>query len=540
MKAIAVLQARTNSTRLPGKILLPVCGIPIVVLAAKRAANRERRVIVATSIEPSDDVLVSVLKQHGIEVFRGSLDNTLSRFVGAISDCDDGMPVIRLTADNVLPDGEFLDAIEADFRARGLKYLSCNNTSGLPYGVSAEITRAGTLRDAAKNTNDPYDLEHVMPWVIRNYGMASYLPEQDVAMRNYRCTIDYLDDYLHVARIFSGVQDPVSEPMPQLLKKMQSFDNRPRTNFDMSKFVLGTAQMGLHYGITNTMGQPSVDAAREIIRTAIENGVTQLDTARAYGESETAVGSALQNGWKSRCKVITKLDPLEVCSRDTPTNVVQRFVDASIFQSCRELKVQHLDTVLLHRAVHRTSWDGAAWHQLQKLQQDGVIKNIGLSIQNPDELIAALVDDSVNHVQMPYNIYDWRWNEAIIELKREKRSRNLIVHARSPFLQGLLLSKDDNHWRRAGADNASEMIVWLEQQVKLWGRRDLADLCLAYVNTQDWIDGIVMGVETIDQLFANFAAFSSPPLSQEEVKEIEQSRPKIRESLLDPAQWQPA
>ena len=69
-------------------------------------------------------------------------------------------------------------------------------------------------------------------------------------------------------------------------------------------------------------------------------------------------------------------------------------------------------------------------------------------------------------------------------------------------------------------------------------RRDLADLCLAYVNAQDWIDGIVMGVETIDQLFANFTAFSSPPLSQQQVEEMEQSRPKMSEKLLDPSQWQ--
>lgn len=538
MKAIALLQARTNSSRLPGKILLPVCGIPIVVLAAKRAANKQRPVIVATSTEPSDDLLVSVLKQHEIEVFRGSLENTLGRFIGAIGDCDDETPVIRLTADNLLPDGEFLDAIEADFIARDLQYLSCNSKSGLPYGVSAEIIRAGALRAAASSTDAPYDLEHVTPWVVRKYGMETYRPEQDVSMRNYRCTVDTLDDYLHVAKIFSDTQDPVSEPMSQLLEVMRGMDERPRTNIDMSKFVLGTAQMGLDYGINNATGQPSISAARHILRTAITNGVAQLDTARAYGTSETVVGNALDNGWKSRCKVITKIDPLESCSADTPPNIVKRFVDASVFQSCRELKVQRLDTVLLHRAAHRTNWDGAAWHQLQKLQREGVIESLGVSLQNPVELIDALTDNSVDHIQMPYNLCDWRWKDAIAELKGVKRSRGLTVHTRSAFLQGLLLSRDNNHWKRAGADNGSEMIAWLDQQVKLLERHDLADLCLAYVNAQDWIDGIVMGVETIDQLFANFTAFSSPQLSQQQVEEMEQSRPKMSEKLLDPSQWQ--
>ena len=73
-----VLQARTSSTRLPGKVLLPVCGMPIVVLAAKRAARDGLDVVVATSNDPSDDNLAATIQQHGLKCLRGALDDVLS------------------------------------------------------------------------------------------------------------------------------------------------------------------------------------------------------------------------------------------------------------------------------------------------------------------------------------------------------------------------------------------------------------------------------------------------------------------------------
>jgi spore coat polysaccharide biosynthesis protein SpsF (cytidylyltransferase family) len=115
--ALVIIQARTNSSRLPGKVLLPIAGLPLVVLAARRAANAGANVIVATSDEPSDDVLAKVLADAGIQCFRGSLENTLDRMVGALAGYDDDILVFRLTADNVFPDGTLLKEMEEDFLA---------------------------------------------------------------------------------------------------------------------------------------------------------------------------------------------------------------------------------------------------------------------------------------------------------------------------------------------------------------------------------------------------------------------------------------
>ena len=96
MNSVVVLQARTTSSRLPGKVLLPINGMPLVVLAAKRAANTGRRVIVATSMQDSDDGLAALLAHYDIPCFRGSLENTLDRVVEALSAFDDQTIVFRL------------------------------------------------------------------------------------------------------------------------------------------------------------------------------------------------------------------------------------------------------------------------------------------------------------------------------------------------------------------------------------------------------------------------------------------------------------
>jgi NAD(P)-dependent dehydrogenase (short-subunit alcohol dehydrogenase family)/spore coat polysaccharide biosynthesis protein SpsF (cytidylyltransferase family) len=222
LRGIAVLQARTNSARLPGKVLLPIHGVPVAVLAAKRAANTGRTVIVATSAASSDDGLASHLQSEGIRCFRGSLDDTLDRVVSALSEFDDRTVVFRLTADNVFPDGTLLDEIEKEFLEKKLDYLACNGEpSGLPFGMSAEITRLGHLREAARESALPYDREHVTPYVIRKFGRRAFQKHKALNKGHLRSTIDFLDDYLLVQKVFADVDDPVHASAIQLVDRLE-------------------------------------------------------------------------------------------------------------------------------------------------------------------------------------------------------------------------------------------------------------------------------------------------------------------------------
>lgn len=534
-----MIQARTSSSRLPAKAMLPVADFPIAVLAAKRAANRGHRVIVATSAEPDDDALAALLAAHGLEVFRGSLDDVLGRFVGAIADCEDGTPVVRLTADNVFPDGALIEQIEQAFENSRAGYLSCNNEdSGFPYGVSAEITRAGILREAASHAVDTSDREHVTPWIIRHHGgSATFTAQPPVTMSHYRCTIDSLDDYLLVTRIFHGVPDAVQIPLADLLQRLAADPGRPLSEHPIEKFVLGTVQLGLPYGIANSAGQPRIEDACAIIHTAIRNGVTELDTARAYGASETVIGHALSGGWRARAKLLTKLDPLSACPADAPEEAVAAFVEVSVFRSCRELGAERIDTLMLHRAEHRTTWNGAAWRRLQQLRDDGIIGALGVSVQTPGQLNEAIDDPVVAHVQLPFNLLDGRWDALIPKIVSAKARRRITFQTRSALLQGLLVSRDRGHWKRAGVPAPGAIWDWIDRAVQAGAWQDGADLCMAFVRAQPWIDGVVVGVETMDQLVANLTAFARPPMREAQCAELARTRPQVADETLDPARW---
>jgi len=538
MNSIIVLQARTSSTRLPCKVLLPIREIPLAVLAAKRAANRGRNVIVATSDDPSDNGLADILQAHGLRFFRGSLTNTLDRVVKALSEYDDKTLVFRLTADNVFPDGELLDEVEHEFLDRKLEYLCCNGLpSGLPYGMSVELTRLQHLREAARFATSDHDHEHVTPFVIRKYGNAYFLKHKKLQHGHYRCTIDCLDDYLGIQALFSDIPDPIQVRALDLVPRLSQIPFQPIAKSPTPKLVLGTAQLGCDYGIANTSGQPTLALAQHLIKTAIANGVTYLDTASAYGNSEEVIGHALKSGWMGRATVITKLAPLQDCPADAPPQVIDAFIDASIFKSCASLNSSKLEVLMLHRASHLTDMGGAIWQRLLKYRTAGRIGKLGVSVQSPAELIQALSIADIEFIQMPFNLLDWRWDAAIEKIREAKTTRELVIHIRSALLQGLLPSPNTSHWQRAHVEDPSALQKWLINQVNCCERHDIADLCLGYVNALDWVDGITVGIENMGQLTENIHNFNREPLNPRQVSDIQVTRPKLAESTLNPALW---
>lgn len=538
MTATLLLQARTNSSRLPGKVLLPVESVPLVVLAALRAGNTGHHVIVVTSREPSDDALCTVLEQWDIDYFRGDLENTLKRFVDALETVPDEHVVVRLTGDNVVPDGAFIDELLDDFRDRSLEYLCCvGEASGLPYGVSAEVTHAGHLRDAHRQAETAFDREHVTPKVIERFGRALFERYGHLAMSQYRCTVDTLDDYLQLCRMFKGLAKPEQAPLDLLLERLKQLSPEVVVQKPANHMVLGTAQFGLNYGIANTDGQPAQDQVNTLVRTAIANGVQYLDTARAYGDSEQVLGKALSGGWDSRAAIITKLCPLDECPADASESVVRAYVEQSIYKSCHALCVKSLDVLMLHRTQHLTAWQGAAWQSLCNLKQQKVISRLGVSVQSPEEALSALDFEAVEFIQLPFNILDYRWDSVIEKISLVRSYRPLVIHARSSLLQGLLATTRMDLWRRACCPNASEVIAWLRNKAEVYTNGNVVDLSLGFVCSQHWVDGVVIGIETREQLLDNLIKVSSRNWTESVVSSITLDRPRVPVETLNPAMW---
>lgn len=538
MDSVVILQARTSSSRLPAKVMLPIKGFPLVVLAANRASNTGRSVIVVISNEASDDGLAELLKSYGLKYFRGSLEDVLSRIVNALVAYHDDTLVFRLTADNVFPDGALLDEMEAVFLNDGLQYLCCNGeSSGLPYGVSAEITRLAHLREASDKNTCALDKEHVTPYIVRKFGATYFRKYSYLKKGHFRSTIDCIEDFTTIQQVFSGVDDPIKESFLLLVNRLENKLYQPISIKLNPPIVLGTAQFGGDYGITNISGLSDVKQCEQLAKTAIANGAIYLDTARAYGKSEEIIGQSLKGGWGGRVKIITKLSPLQDCPKAMTASTINAFVDASVYQSCSALRVQKIDVLMLHRLSHLLDWSGGIWRRLLELQNLGVIGELGASVQNADELSRALDISEIQYIQMPFNLLDWRWEAVMSKIMAVKASRNLTIHVRSGLLQGLLTSVNSYHWTQANVDDSQIIIAWLLNKANECERVNVTDLCLAYVNSFSWVDGITIGVEDINQLRENIIYLNNPKLRQDQINEINRTRPILSEATLNPSLW---
>ena len=301
-----------------------------------------------------------------------------------------------------------------------------------------------------------------------------------------------------------------------------------------AELVLGSVQLGLAYGAANKTGKPGRTTALRLVARAADAGITQFDTARAYGDSEERIGEALEG--RKHHRAITKLSPLSHLAPDASRDEVRAAVEASVDESRTALRQAHLDLLLLHRAAHMTSHDGAVWERLIEYIEDGTVRALGVSVQNPAEALEALACNDVRHLQLPFNLFDWRWREAGV-IDRIAQRADVTIHARSAFLQGVLAANDASVWPKLAGIDAPALVKFIAELAQDFGRAGAADLCLAYVRGQKWIDGVVVGLETEDQLDANLDLFVRRPLTTGQCALVEARVPQLPAALLDPAQW---
>lgn len=252
-----------------------------------------------------------------------------------------------------------------------------------------------------------------------------------------------------------------------------------------SNIILGSAQFGLDYGISNVQGKTSVYEVGEILKLAADHGVDCIDTARVYGESESVIG---QIPLARKFNLITKVPAINVGSN------IKLHIENSLRTSLRLLKRDSLQGVLIHNPKDLLGDDAdSIYEELVLFKRRGEIENIGVSVYSPNEAELIVSRYDLDLIQLPFNIFDQRFaNSGTLQtIKR----RNVEIHARSAFLQGVLLMDV----LPAGFERA-------EQVHKEFSKRCL-DLnvsklksCLGYVLMQSSIDKIVLGINNSLQL----------------------------------------
>jgi spore coat polysaccharide biosynthesis protein SpsF len=213
MRINAVIQARTGSTRFPGKVLEELGGRPVLewVIRAARAASQVDEVIVATSTVPDDDAVAALASSLGAHVVRGSENDVLSRFVAAL-DAYPADAVVRLTADCPLLDPNLIDAVAGAWAAvPTLDYVSTVLVRSLPRGMDIEVVTAGALR-AVDRMATGHDRVHVTsavyadPTAYRLLGLSVTPPANDL-----RVTLDTQEDLALLRALVAELPDAPPE-----------------------------------------------------------------------------------------------------------------------------------------------------------------------------------------------------------------------------------------------------------------------------------------------------------------------------------------
>jgi len=215
MTVLAIVQARTSSSRLPGKVLLPIGKKPMVLYQLDRLQRCTRidRVVLATSVHSSDDTLADLVAAAGFSVFRGDLEDVLERF-RACSLSEQATTVVRLTGDCPLSDPALIDELVEAFVDGGWDYLAnCADEQQLsvPDGFDAEVFRAELLARAAREAHLPSEREHVTPWFRSDKAALRWGHFRHQPVRPYfRVTVDDPIDLEVVREIVAALapQDP--------------------------------------------------------------------------------------------------------------------------------------------------------------------------------------------------------------------------------------------------------------------------------------------------------------------------------------------
>ena len=206
---LAILQARMSSTRLPGKVMADLVGAPMILRQIERLKRAKAidQIVVATSGDPSDNGLAAALAAEGIGVYRGSLDDVLGRFIGALDAFKGHGTVVRLTADCPLADPDLIDQTIALHLDQGCDYTSNNPARrSYPKGLDVEVMEAAVLRQAATEASDPYEREHVTAFIYRRperFQIAGL--EQHASEGEVRWTVDRPDDLEFVRAVYQSL-----------------------------------------------------------------------------------------------------------------------------------------------------------------------------------------------------------------------------------------------------------------------------------------------------------------------------------------------
>jgi len=287
------------------------------------------------------------------------------------------------------------------------------------------------------------------------------------------------------------------------------------------ELCLGTVQFGMQYGIAST-GRPDYKQAEKMLEYAASHGIKTIDTASAYGEAEKIVGDFIKGADRKKIEIITKIRPgalYNIAPKDYYGTLKE-----NLKSSLKNLNTDYVDGCLFHNAEYADNEEALA--ALARLKKDRLVKKTGISTYLPSEFASAISSPHVDLIQVPYNLLDTRLDGLLKKATQE-------IHARSVFLQGLLLMDPDDLPRELW--DAKPYLQRIDAFCEYYDVTRM-QVMLNFIKTQPKIDKLVFGVDNIEQLKQveeNFQTEVSPVALRELVEEFA----VIDEKIIMPNLW---
>lgn len=200
VKYLCIIQARTSSSRLPAKIMLDLDGQTLLqrVIQSVSKSKYLDKIVVVTSSNSEDDIVEDKLNDIGVDCFRGSLDNVLERFYKCAKSYE-AINIVRVTADNALVEGKLIDKLIDIYEKEDVDYAVFEESV---YGISSEVFSYKSLEKTFSSTEDVYDIEHVTPYIKKNFKSHFELIEEAYRGSDIRATIDTFEDYIRMQKFY--------------------------------------------------------------------------------------------------------------------------------------------------------------------------------------------------------------------------------------------------------------------------------------------------------------------------------------------------
>ncbi|UIJ34646.1 aldo/keto reductase [Allobranchiibius sp. GilTou73] len=482
-----VVQSRLNSSRLPGKALMTIGGMPLVELVARRASRSGHEVVVATSDEHYDTRISEHLKAVGVPVMRGELDDVLGRFVHATADLDPDDRVVRLTGDNPVMDADVIDELLTAMDASGDAYGRVD-IDVVPEGLGAEGFLVRDLRRAAEATQDPYDREHVTPWLRRHLGELLFAPVANPGdPKRFRCTVDTLDDFDRASRLFAQVDDPVAAPWTQLMELLAQEVRAAGVSVPERDSALGLSSFV--YG-GSRLAESSAPETRVMLSDAVARGVTHVEVGRADGAAEAVLRACADPQLVQRMKVISRLHPLEGGGAAA--------AEAGLERSFATIGRRTASAVVVDGLVDAGP---QVWARLTRYRDEGTVAAIGVSVGSAEEGREALSLRGIGLLEVPLS------PESPLpeDLRTTARRARVELLARSIYAGGRLV--------------ADPRIAALADEL---GRDGADDLLMAYALGHPEVSAVAVGSLDRAQLRRNLDLSARKPLSLGEILQVDE------------------